>query len=276
MSYRIKTNSFEGPFDVLLYLVSRKQVDIGAISIAQITDQYLEEIAHMSLIDLNVASDFLLVASTLLELKAASLLPQEQDKTEEDIVDLGPNEARDLLVERLLEYKKFKNAAQMLESREETQNRMHVRPFGAPAELIDTAMKDFLCGITLETLGSIAAQILSRKDVVLLESEHIAAKPIPVEVYVRSLHYRIMNKKHMRFSELLQDDAPIPIKVVSFLAILELYKRSMVTLKQDEVFGDIEIFYVKGSGELTFNDEEDIQDAADEPKDAVKQESKEI
>ena len=111
MSYRVRTDNFEGPFDILLYLVSRQRVDIGSISIADIADQYLAEIARMRMVDLDVASDFLLVASTLLEIKAASLIPRDRDETDEELEELGPNEARDLLVARLLEYKKFKNAA---------------------------------------------------------------------------------------------------------------------------------------------------------------------
>ena len=84
MSFRVKTESFEGPFDLLLYLVSRQKVDIGVVSITEITDQYLEEISHMEILDLDVASDFLLVASTLLEIKAASLIPTPKDDFDED------------------------------------------------------------------------------------------------------------------------------------------------------------------------------------------------
>ena len=106
MSYHVKTNNFEGPFDILLYLVSRQRVDIGTIAVAEIADQYLEEIAKLENLDLDVASDFLLVASTLLELKAASLVPRDRDETDEEIADLAPSEARELLIARLLEYKK--------------------------------------------------------------------------------------------------------------------------------------------------------------------------
>lgn len=257
MSYRVRTDNFEGPFDILLYLVSRKQVDIGAISVAQIADQYLEEISHLALVDLDVASDFLLVASTLLEIKAASLIPKEKDDTEEEIAELAPSEARDILVERLLTYKKYKNAAAMLQSREEAQGRLHSRPFGPPSELTEGLMPDFLAGIPIETLAILAVEAFARQETALLESEHIAAKPIPVEVHVRSLHYRIMNKKSMRFSEMIEKDAPIPIVVVTFLAILELYKRSMIKIDQSEQFGDIQVSYIEGSGELTFDDEED-------------------
>lgn len=256
MSYRVRIDNFEGPFDILLYLVSRQRVDIGTISISEIADQYLEEVSHMRMVDLDIASDFLLVASTLLEIKAASLIPRDKDADEEEIAELAPSEARDLLVERLLEYKKYKNAATMLEGRERAQARLHARPFGPPVELTDGLMPDFLAGIPLETLGVFAATAFSRREIALLESEHIAAKPIPVEVHVRSLHYRIMNKKRMRFSELINDETPTPIVVVTFLAILELYKRSMVTIRQDELFGDIEVNYIEGSGELVFDEDE--------------------
>ena len=256
MSYRVRTDNFEGPFDILLYLVNRQRVDIGSISIAEIADQYLAEVGRMRMVDLDVASDFLLVASTLLEIKAASLIPRDKDATEEEIADLAPNEARDLLVERLLEYKKYKNAASMLEARSIAQGRLHIRPFGPPVEITDGLMPDFLRGVPVETLAALAADALARREVILLESEHIAAKPIPVEVHVRSLHYRIMNNKHMRFSEMVDAETPTPIVVVTFLAILELYKRSMVKIRQDELFGDIEIDYIEGSGELVFDEEE--------------------
>jgi len=259
MSYRVRTDNFEGPFDILLYLVSRQRVDIGSINIADIADQYLEELARVRVVDLGVASDFLLVASTLLEIKAASLIPRDRDETDEEIAELAPSEARDILVARLLEYKKFKNAAAMLEGREQAQARLHGRPFGPDPEFMQV-MPDFLRDVSLDALAYLAAEAYARRETALLESEHIAAKPIPVEVHVRALHSRIANRKHLRFSELVDDAAPTPIVVVTFLAVLELYKRSMVKVRQDEQFGDIEIDYIEGSGELVFDGEDDMAD----------------
>ena len=103
MSYRVRIDSFEGPFDLLLYLVSRQKVDIGAINITQIADQYLAEVSRMENLDLDIASDFLLVASTLLEIKAESLIPRQRDELDSEIEELAPSEARDMLVERLLD-----------------------------------------------------------------------------------------------------------------------------------------------------------------------------
>lgn len=256
MSYRVRTDNFEGPFDILLYLVSRQKVDIGSVNVAEIADQYLAEIARMRMVDLDVASDFLLVASTLLEIKAASLIPRDRDETDEEIAELAPSEARDILVGRLLEYKKFKNAAAMLEAREQAQARLHPRPFGAPPEFT-AVMPDFLRDVSLDVLAVLAAEAYARRETALLESEHIAAKPIPVEVHVRALHARIMNRKRLRFSELVEADTPTPVVVVTFLAVLELYKRSMVRVVQDEQFGDIDISYIEGSGELVLGGEDD-------------------
>ena len=249
MSYKVRIDSFEGPFDLLLHLVSRQKVNIGAISITQIADQYLAEVARMDSLDLDVASDFLLVASTLLEIKAESLLPRERDAAADELEELAPSEARDILVERLLSYKQHKNAAAALHARFVSEGRMHPRPFGPDACFLNL-MPDYLKDVTLDGLALLAARALARRDVFLLESEHIAAKPIPVEVHVRAIHQRIRNKKRLRFSELADARTPLPVVVVTFLAILELYKRAMVTIEQSELFGDIDIRYIEGSGEL--------------------------
>ena len=245
MSYTIHTDAFQGPFDILLYLVNKQKVDIESISIAEITDQYLEEISKMDLVDLDVASDFLLVASTLLELKAASLLPHEPDDVDEEIVGLSPLEAKELLVNRLLEYKKYKNAALMLEGRELAQSHLHPRTFGPPLDLVQGCTPDYLKNVPLKKIAAKAAAALARHEIVLLESEHIAAKPIPVEEHVRTLHTRLAAVKHLRFSDIVSKNTPRPVAVVSFLALLELYKRSIVNLRQGDLFGDIEIEYIE-------------------------------
>lgn len=262
MSYRVRIESFEGPFDLLLYLVSRQKVDIGAISITQIADQYLDEVSHMENLDLDVASDFLLVASTLLEIKAASLIPQPKSDVAEEFQEIAPNEARDMLVERLLAYKQFKNASAALNVRFVSEGRSHVRAFGPDASLL-TLMPDYLEGISLDALSFLCAQAMGRRDKLLLESEHIAAKPIPVELHVRAIHTRIMHEKHLRFSQLTDKDTEPAVIVVTFLAILELYKRNMVRVAQRTPFGDIEMEYIEGSGEL-FLDGEDALTSVEE------------
>ena len=262
MSYRVRTESFEGPFDLLLYLVSRQRVAIGAISIAAIADQYLAEVARMEALDLDVASDFLLVASTLLEIKAASLLPRPVDEAVEELEELTPSEARDVLVERLLVYKQYKNASAALQARHEAEGRMHARPFGPDPQFLGL-LPDFLRDVSLDALGFLAMQAFARRERFLLESEHIAAKPIPVETHVRAIHARVRSEKKLAFSQLAGEGTPAPVVVVSFLAILELYKRSFVRLRQDEAFGDIEIEYIEGSGELSLEGEDAV--TSDDP-----------
>ena len=257
MSYRVHIESFEGPFDLLLYLVSRQKVDIAAISITEIADQYLAEVASMSSLDLDVASDFLLVAATLLEIKAASLLPQEKSEISEEFQEISPHEARDILIARLVEYKKYKNASRAMMMRYETEARMHARPFGPDREHFSLT-PDYLDGVSLDALALMCAQAYARRDVALLEAEHIASKPIPIEIHVRAIHQRISNAKHLMFSDLVHKGMPNALFVVTFLAVLELYKRSMVIIKQDNIFGDIKIDFIEGSGDLNFEGDEAI------------------
>lgn len=276
MSYKVRIESFEGPFDLLLYLVSRQKVDIGAISISEIADQYLSEVSRMSNLDLDVASDFLLVAATLLEIKAASLIPQEKSTVAEEFQEIAPNEARDILVYRLMEYKKFKNAGSAMHARFIAEGRMHSRPFGPDREFF-TLMPDYLENVTLDALALICAEAYARRDIFLLEAEHIAAKPIPVEVHVRAIHQRIVNEKKLNFSDLVNERTPDQVIVVTFLAILELYKRSMVKLAQKVAFGDIEIDYIEGSGELSFEGDDAISSVVEEiDEDASMQEVVEV
>ncbi len=108
---------------------------------------------------------------------------------------------------------------------------MHARPFGPDACFLNL-MPDYLKDVTLDGLALLAAQAYARREVFLLESEHIAAKPIPVEVHVRAIHQRIVNRKRLRFSELVDERTPLPVVVVTFLAVLELYKRAMVKIEQ--------------------------------------------
>lgn len=256
MSYRVRIESFEGPFDLLLFLVSRHKVDIGSISVAQIVDQYLAYVDAMDSLDLEVASDFLLVASTLLEIKAAALLPREPDEDEERLEELSPGEARDMLIERLLAYKQFKNAASALAARFEQEGRLHPRLCGPDKEFLSST-PDYLEHTTLDDLGLLAARALARREAFLLESEHIAAKPVAVEPYVRSIHRTIRERKHMMFSEAVSAAAPLSVRVAGFLALLELYKRTMVHLSQESPFSDIAIDFIEGSGEPVWSEDDE-------------------
>jgi len=173
VGYTVKTDVFEGPFDLLLHLVSRQRVDVSHISICDVADQYLEHIDKMSDLDLDVASEFLLLAATLLEIKAASLLPKQDVYIGDELDDLSPEEARDILIARLLSYKQFKNASAELAQRMENEDRMHPRQAGLEPEFLGL-MPDYLEGLTLHALALICADLEYRREVFLLEAEHVA------------------------------------------------------------------------------------------------------
>ena len=238
MAIQVRTDVFEGPFDLLLYLVSRQKLDVGAISVSDIADQYLDHIDRMKDLDLDVASDFLVLAATLLEIKAASLLPKEEAFVGDELDDLSPEEARDLLVARLLAYKQFKNVAAELAARLESGSRMHARHAGLEPEFM-TLMPDYLEGLTLRGLAVVCADLLHRREVFLLEAEHVASMPISLELHAESVTRALARKGVVNFSELLGGQSTPELVVVTMLAILEIYRRGQADLEQEELFGDI-------------------------------------
>lgn len=240
MSYRVRTEVFEGPFDLLLQLVAKQKVDIGGLSIAEITDQYLEYVERMDDLDLDVASDFLLVAATLLEIKAAALLPRDEPAELLEFEDMTPEEAREILIARLLAYKQFKNAAAELYARHEAESRMHARAAGLEEPFLQL-MPDYLEGVTLHGLAVICADLVHKREVFLLEADHVASAPISLELHVEGVARIMGSRRRATFRELVSQAASVEELVVTFLAILELYKRGTVSLVQHEEFGEIEI-----------------------------------
>jgi segregation and condensation protein A len=242
MSYRVHIESFEGPFQLLLALVSEQKVDIGAISIAEVADQYLASVEAMRELDMDVASDFLVVAATLLALKAAALLPEEAEDFDEEFDDLSPAEARDILITRLIAYKQFKNVAAALNTRLETEGRMHARQAGLESEFIGL-LPDYLEGVTLHTLAVICADLAARREIFLFEAEHIAARPIPVEACIDDLLKRLEQGHTLSFPALLDHERTPTLVVVNFLALLELYHRGIIDIEQADAYDEIQIRY---------------------------------
>lgn len=240
MSYRVRTESFEGPFDLLLQLVAKQKVDIAELSITDIADQYLEYVDRMDDLDLDVASDFLLVAATLLELKAASLLPRDEPVEMLEFEDMSPEEARELLIARLLAYKQFKNAAGELSARYEGEALTHPRAAGLEESFLQL-MPDYLEGVTLHGLAVVCADLVHKRDVFLLEADHVASAPISLELHVEGVYRVLRSRQNATFRELVSGQASVEELVVTFLAILELYKRGVIRLEQSELFGDIHI-----------------------------------
>ncbi len=256
MSYRVSTQVYSGPFDLLLQLVTRQKVDIGAISISEVAEQYLAEAERIEALDLDVASDFLLVAATLLDIKAASLVPQETPlKTDDDDEDdddleglsaLDGDALREVLIQRLIAYKQFKGAAAALGARMQAESRMHPRVAGPDPEFLGL-MPDYLAGITLRGLAVICADLDGKRQTFLLEAEHVAPHRVPLDLTVASVDRFTMAHQTCTFRELLDGDATTEQLVVTFLAMLELAKRGSLTLSQDEIFGTIQINRVEGA-----------------------------
>ncbi len=254
MSYRVSTQVYSGPFDLLLQLVSRQKVDIGSISISEVAEQYLAEVERLEALDLDVASDFLLVAATLLDIKAASLVPDDSSNvTEDDDLDdefsgLDADSLREVLIQRLIAYKQFKGAAAALGARMEAESRMHPSVAGPDPEFLNL-MPDYLAGITLRGLAVICADLDGKRETFLLEAEHVAPSRVPIELTVASVDRVTISRPHLTFRDLLDGDATTEQIVATFLAILELSKRGSVTLEQDENFGTIRIDRVEGAPE---------------------------
>lgn len=255
MSYKVRTQAFSGPFDLLLQLVTRQKVTIGSISIAEVANQYLEEVERMRDLDLDVASDFVLVASALLDIKAASLVPAEParraaaddaDDEDDDLADMDPEEAREVLIARLIAYKQFRGAAAALAARSEAEARMHPRTVGADPEFLGL-MPDYLEGISLRSLAVICADIDSKRETFLLESEHIAPKRLPVALTIASVDRLVRSRRHVTFTELVGEDSTPEVVVANFLAILELFKRGLVRVSQSEIFGEIDVDHIEGA-----------------------------
>ena len=259
MSYKVRTQAYSGPFDLLLQLVNRQKVTIGSISISEVANQYLEEVERMQDLDLEVASDFVLVASTLLDIKAASLVPNEPIKKTDDFDDddelegLTADEAREVLIARLIAYKQFRAAGAALGARAEAEGRMMPRTVGPDPDFLGL-MPDYLEGISLRSLAVICADIDSKRETFLLEAEHIAPRRLPVALTTASVDRLVRGRGKLTFTELLDGQDSPEIVVVNFLAVLDLFKRGLISVKQDEIFGEIEIEHIEGAEAFELDD----------------------
>ena len=215
----------------------------------------------MGEMDLEVAGDFVLVASTLLDIKAASLVPSEpvqrplDDLEEEELAILSPDEAREVLVERLVAYKQFRNAGAALGSRLEAESLMVPRTAGPDPEFMGL-MPDYLEGISLRSLGVICADLTARRESFLLDAEHVAPKRLPIVLTVAAVDRITRARGVVTFTELLQGDLSVETIVATFLAMLELAKRGSITVSQSQVFGEIDVARVEGAPAFELDEDE--------------------
>ncbi|HEX3669049.1 MAG TPA: ScpA family protein [Acidimicrobiia bacterium] len=238
MSYEVSTSVFEGPFDLLLHLILKQEVDLWEISLSRIVDEYLGELERMESFDLEVTTEFLLIAATLVDLKARRLLPSlEEVELDEELLRF---EERDLLLARLLECKTFKDAARAMETLVRRADRSLARRAGVE-EPFASLKPDALDRVAPSTLLAAALRGLAPKPALAIPVEHIAPIRASVREAVEVVLSALPEREPLSFRQLVAD-APTQLEaIVRFLAILELYKQGVVDLEQFDTFGDLRI-----------------------------------
>jgi len=241
MPYAVQTPVFEGPFDLLLHLILSEQVDLYEISLSTIVDGYLVELERMDQLNLDVASEFLLIAATLVELKSRRLLPQSDDMDLDE--ELALWEERDLLLHRLVECKTFKEAAAALSVLAGEAGRTVGRTVGVD-ERYAGLMPDLLEGVTIDDLRRAYLRGITPKPQPRVDLDHVAPIRVSVTDAIAELVDELPRVGRITFRALTGDLVERLEVVVRFLAVLELFKVGMVDLDQPRTFGDIEVVWL--------------------------------
>ncbi|MCK4755051.1 MAG: segregation/condensation protein A, partial [Calditrichia bacterium] len=235
MIYRVKTEIFEGPFDLLLFLIRKHEIDIYDIPIHDITNQFLEYIKLMKILDLEVAGEFIEMVASLMNIKARMLLPKPVFGDEDDVED-----PRTELVQRLLEYKKFKEAASEMSEFEEHRRKMYSRKFFLrPEDEKPSSTEEYLQNVTLFDLLLAFKKALDNMPKV---TYHEVKK---IEVTIEEQTEYILNlldaQPNILFSEFIEKLKDRIVIIVTFLALLDLIKLRKIIVRQSRVFDDIKI-----------------------------------
>jgi len=230
MEYQVDLDTFRGPMDLLLYLVKREEVDICDIPIARIAEQFIEYMRVIELLDVERAGDFLVTAATLMEIKSRMLLPRPEELAEED------DDPRKELVRQLLEYKRFKEAAALLEAQAEQQSyRVPRQTFEAPRDR-DLAHQP-LHQVELWDLVSAFGRLM--RETLALKPQQIVVDQTPIHVYMAMILERLARSPRVAFSTLFGPPYERGRIVGIFLACLELIKGQQIAAEQEEVYGEI-------------------------------------
>ena len=259
-----KLEHFEGPLDLLLHLIEKNKIDIYDIPIADITAQYLDYVRQMEREDLNIVSEFLVMAATLLDIKARMLLPREVDEEGEEI------DPRAELVERLLEYKRYKLLADALADREEGALKHFYKESTLPPEIAryepPVDLDKLLDGLTLAKLKRIFEQVMKRQedkiDPIRSNFGTIRREPVSLEQKIGQVMSYARRQGRFSFRELLEGQGDKLEIVATFLAVLELMKIGKIHLSQEETFGDMDIETLEPEGEEEDLDLEGLDDFA--------------
>lgn len=241
MALAVKLNAFEGPLDLLLHLIDKNKIDIYDIPIVEITDQYLDYIDDLSTVDLDLASEFMLMAATLLDIKCRMLLPKDEEE------ELEEGDPREELVKRLMEYKTYKYMSSILREQMEYTGVSVPKEATLPKSVIDykppVNTEELLSGVTLESLLKIYNDVLRRQeskiDPVRSRFSHIEKEPVSVGDRMRNLELKAIKERKLSFRDFLEEQTGRTNIVVSFLAVLELIHYGKIKIEQEELFGDI-------------------------------------
>ncbi|MCW2796038.1 segregation/condensation protein A [Nocardioides sp.] len=237
-AFAVRLDNFEGPFDLLLSLISKHKLDITEVSLSKVTDEFIAHVkAAGPLWELEETTSFLLVAATLLDLKAARLLPQGDIEDEEDLALL---EARDLLFARLMQYKAFKQVATVLAQRLAVESKRHPRVVGLE-ERFAGLLPEVLIGIGLEQFAQIAAKALEPKPVLEVSLHHIHAARVSVREQAALVVDRLRRSGTMTFRALCGDSPDRLTTVARFLSLLELFREGAVSFDQVTPLGELTV-----------------------------------
>jgi segregation and condensation protein A len=241
MAYEVQTPVFEGPLDLLLHLILKEQVDLYEVSLSTIVDGYLAHLEQMDELNLELTTEFLLIAATLVELKSRRLLPTSDEMDLDD--ELALWEERDLLLHRLVECKTFKEAAIALQVLAGEAGRSHPRLAGVDERFVGL-MPDLLEGITPEDLRRAFLTAVAPKPKPRVDLDHVAPIRVSVTDAIAELVDELPRAGRITFRALTGGLVERMEVIVRFLAILELFKVGLVDLAQVARFGDIEIVWL--------------------------------
>ena len=244
--FTVRLENFEGPFDLLLQLISQHEMDVTDVALHRVTDEFL---AYTKALgehwDLDETTDFLVVAATLLDLKAARLLPAAEVEDEEDLALL---EARDLLFARLLQYRAFKQVAALFGELEAGALRRYPRAVSLE-ERFTGLLPTVQLGVGPERFAEIAAAAFRPKEPETVSLEHLHQHTVSVREHAALLRVRLAERGEASFPELVSDCGQTLEVVARFLALLELYRESVVTFEQETPLGELVVTWAGGSVE---------------------------
>lgn len=227
--YKVQLENFYGPLDLLLYLVREEELNIYDIPIVRITEQYLSYIEIMRKLDINLAGDFLVLASTLMEIKSKMLIPRDEETPEEE-------DPRFELVKKLIEYKRYKDLSRQLRKLMELQNYKHSRPY---FELSDEPEEEPMIELDLWNLVNSFARL--SRETVLDVPVSIIYDNVPIERFIENILNRLKQSPEIHFSSLISNPRDRFNIIKNFLATLELARQKKVELDQEKDFADIRI-----------------------------------